>query len=159
MKKFMGLFLIIVSLTWCLPYASFSASQENYAALNKGSKKEIYPQDKELVNKYQDFENFAKWKVRELNNNHRLSRSRMQIIKQADGTYLARYHEIDDKSLSYRVRRSSSSSAPFVGILSFHEEIYESSGRDPKKFRDDSFAVVKIIPNRHIFSFQKGEWK
>lgn len=117
------------------------------------------PADKELASKYRDFENFAQKKIRQLNSNHRLSRSRMQITKQRDGTYLARYHEIDHESLDLKVRRSQSKSTPYVGIISYHEQVYESSLNDPKHVNGNPFAVVEIIPNRHIFSYRKGEWR
>ena len=115
--------------------------------------------DKELALKHADFEHFAKSKVQQLNRNQKFSPSRMEIIKQADGTYRARYHQIDDSNLSVKVRRSQSSSIPYVGILSYREQVFESSAGTPDQFDSSSFAVVKVIPNRHIFSYQKNAWK
>ena len=114
--------------------------------------------DSELSAKYEDFSSFAKSKVRQLNRNHKFSRSRMKVTRLPDGTYRARYHRIDDSSLSVKVRRSQSSKIPFVGVLSYQEQVFESSARTPEQFDDSMFAVVKIIPNRHIFSYQKGSW-
>jgi hypothetical protein len=116
------------------------------------------PTDKELNLKYTDFEHFAKSKVQQLNSNHKLSRSHMKITKQKDGTYRARYHQIDDSTMKVKVRRSQSDSAPYVGTISYREKIYESSASNPKAFDPDMFAVVEVIPNRHIFSYQKGSW-
>ena len=82
----------------------------------------------------------------------------MLIKKQADGTYLARYHKIDDASLKVKVMRSKSNSIPYVGIISYKEQVLESSAGTPEEFDKNQFAVVKIIPNRHIFSYQKGNW-
>lgn len=115
-------------------------------------------QDKKLAEKHADFENFAHSKVEQLNRNHKLSRSRMQITKQADGTYLARYHQIDDASLKVKVMRSKSNTIPYVGIISYKEQVFESSAKKPEDFDKNHFAVVKIIPNRHIFSYNKGTW-
>jgi len=114
--------------------------------------------DKKLAEKHVDFKNFAHSKVKQLNRNHKFSRSRMLVTKQADGTYLARYHQIDDSSLKVKVMRSKSNTIPFVGIISYKEQILESSATTPKAFNDSQFAVVKIIPNRHIFSYNKGSW-
>ena len=116
------------------------------------------PIDKDLVLKYADFEHFAKSKVQQLNSNHKLSRSHMKITKQKDGTYRARYHQIDDSTMKVKVRRSQSDSAPYVGTISYREQIYESSASNTKAFDPDMFAVVEVIPNRHIFSYQKGSW-
>ena len=132
---------------------SGTPARENYASLNASVERGAVPVDKELAKKHDDFEGFAKWKVRQFNSNHRFSRSRMQVTKQADGSYRARYHEIDNNSLSFKVRRSQSKSTPFVGVLSYREQVYESFARTPELFQDAPFDVVEIIPNRHIFSY------
>lgn len=116
------------------------------------------PADKDLASRSLDFESFAKQKVVQLNSNHRLSRSRMEVVKQADGTYRARYHEIDTASLGFKVRRSQSRTVPFVGVLSYSEQVFESTAASPGLFDKSRFDVVQVIPNRHIFSFQKGHW-
>ncbi len=133
-------------------------TQVSYVAVKPADVKPGPPPDKELASMSVDFENFSKWKVRQLNSNHRISRDRMEIVKQADGTYRARYHEIDDSTLSVKVRRSQSRSTPFVGILSYREQVYESSASTPDQFEKGTFALVEVIPNRHIFSYQKGKW-
>jgi hypothetical protein len=138
--------------------AEVAQTQVSYVSVKPADVKPGPPQDRELDSKSTDFENFAKWKVRQLNSNHRFSRSRMEIVKQADGTYRARYHEIDASTLSVKVRRSQSRSIPFVGVLSYREQVYESSASTPDHFDNESFAVVEVIPNRHIFSYQKGRW-
>ena len=114
--------------------------------------------DQELASKRVDFEDFAQWKVRQLNSNHLFSREHMEVVKLDDGSYRARYHEIDSSTLSYKVRRSDSRSIPFVGVLSYREQVFEASADSPEAFEDDSFVVVQVIPNRHIFSYRKGAW-
>ncbi len=114
--------------------------------------------DKDLANKYSDFENFAKLKVQQFNRNLRFSRSRMKITRKSDGTYSARYHQIEDSTLTFKVRRSQSRSIPYVGVLSYRELVFESSAATPEQFDQSLFAVVEVIPNRHIFSYRKGKW-
>jgi hypothetical protein len=115
--------------------------------------------DEGLVTKNADFSKFAKVRARSLDRNHRLARSRMQIIKQADGSYLARYHAIDMDSIVTKVRRSSSKTVPFVGVMSFCELIMESKGNSPSACKKAEFTPVTVIPNRQIFSFRKGAWQ
>ncbi len=115
--------------------------------------------DEDLASKHADFSNFAKSKVTALNRNHRLSRSRMQIVKQPDGSYRARFHTIDNDSLVCKVRRSKSKSVPFVGVLSFKEKIFEAIAISPEACRKAEFIPVAVIPNRHIFSYKKGRWQ
>jgi len=142
--------LVAIILFFCLPMTSIDF-------VSASTQKSATP-DKKLEEKYADFENFAHSKVKQLNRNHKFSRTRMLVTKQADGTYLARYHQIDDASLKVKVMRSKSNSIPFVGIISYKEQVLECCAENPKKFNDSQFAVVKIIPNRHIFSYKKGTW-
>ncbi|MDG5469827.1 hypothetical protein P9J64_16005 [Deltaproteobacteria bacterium IMCC39524] len=116
------------------------------------------PADNELLVRLAEFETFARSKVQQLNQNHKNSQSHMKITQQKDGTYRARYHKIDNSTMKVKVRRSQSDSAPYVGIISYREQIFESSASAPEEFKNDMFAVVKVIPNRHIFSFRKGVW-
>ena len=114
--------------------------------------------DNELELKSIDFERFAKSKVQQLNRNHKFSRDRMEITRKPDGTYRARYHQIDDSTLKVKVRRSQSNAIPYVGVASYREQIFESSASTPEGFDSSMFAVVEIIPNRHIFSYRKDHW-
>jgi len=115
--------------------------------------------DEDLIKKHADFTSFAKSKIRSLNQNHNLSRSRMKIERQADGSYRARYHAIDDGSLVCNVRRSSSTTIPFVGVLFYKEKVFEAVASSPDGCRVAEFIPVAVIPNRHIFSFKQGSWQ
>ena len=115
--------------------------------------------DRELASQYQDFTTFAQSKIKQLNRNHKYSKSRMSIKKLADGTYRARYHKINSSTLKAKVKRSKSKAIPYVGILSYKEEVFESSAPDKNSFDENLFAVVEVIPNRQIFSYQGGTWK
>jgi len=139
--------------------AADALDQVSYAAVKPPVKQDLVPKDKDLARRSADFEIFAKEKIQQLNRNHRYTRSRMEITKQSDGTYRARYHQIDDSSLGVKVRRSQSKSIPFVGVLSYQEQVFESFASSPDQLNKSSFKVVEVIPNRHIFSYQKGTWK
>lgn len=115
--------------------------------------------DKSLAAQYQDFTRFAESKIKQMNRHHKYARSRMAITRQADGTYRARYHRINSSTVKAKVKRSNSKAIPYVGILSYREEVLESSALDRNGFEDSLFAVVEIIPNRQIFSYQGGAWK
>lgn len=132
--------------------------QISYATVNQVDVLPKAPIDKDLARKLADFERFAELKVQQLNRNHRFSRSRMEITKLPDGTYRARYHQVDDSTLGVKVRRSQSNSIPYVGILSYREQVFESTASTPEQFGQSLFAVVEVIPNRHIFSYRDGTW-
>jgi len=115
--------------------------------------------ERQLDMRKSDFVRFARTKLEEMNRNHRLSRSRMQIDKTPDGSYRAVYHQIDDASMACEVNRSQSKSIPYVAVLSYKEQIYAASCPTPEACRQGQFAAVGIIPNRHIFSYSDGSWK
>src|SRR5512137_363250 len=90
-------------------------------------------EDRQLAMQKASFMKFAASKIQEMNRNHILSRSRMQIDKCPDGLYRAFFHEIDDNSLSCEVSRSqSSASIPYVAVLSYKEQVYAASCATPE---------------------------
>jgi len=115
--------------------------------------------DHDLAKKHANFTRFAKVRVKAMDRNHRLSKSRMKITKLSDGTYKALYHAIDYETVICKVRRSSSKSIPYVAILSYHELVMETTGLSPEECRTGEFKPVSIIPNRQIFSHKKGRWQ
>ena len=115
--------------------------------------------DEALETKHADFSKFARVRADALNRNHRMSRSRMEITKQADGSYLARYHVIDMDSIVTKVSRSSSKTIPFVGVMRFCELVMEAVAASPEACRSAHFNAVTVIPNRQIFSYKKGTWQ
>jgi len=115
-------------------------------------------QDEQLDSRTADFAEFARLKIREMNKNLIFSRDRMQIRKEADGSYRAVFHEIDASSLGYEVSSSQSKSIPYVAVLTYREQIYAASGQTPEQCRKGPFNPVGFIPNRHIFSYSKGVW-
>lgn len=151
----------IVIFTFALPVVAGGAtpSKVTLAKIDPAAAQVKAPETQDLALKRLDFEFFAKSKVKQLNRNHRFSRPRMEISKRSDGKYQARYHQIDDASMSVKVRRSKSGSIPYVGILSYHEQVFESIANSVEQLSQGSFAVVQVIPNRHIFSYSKGTWK
>jgi hypothetical protein len=154
--------VLVLVVAFCLStpvMAADALDQVSYVSVNPPNEQQIIPKDKDLARRSADFESFAKVKVQQLNRNHRYTASRMEITKQTDGRYRARYHQIDESSLGLKVRRSQSKSIPFVGVLSYKEQVFESFASSPDQFKKSSFKVVEVIPNRHIFSYQKGVWK
>lgn len=164
-------FIIAAALTTGLFLASDSFAQETTTAIDvakvaPGKAKTpvtaanlpVYL-DEDLASKHADFSRFVKSKVSALNRNHRLARSRMEIVKLPDGSYRARFHRIDGGSTVCKVRRSKSKTVPYVGIVSYKEQIFEAVASSREGCRTAQFIPVAVIPNRHIFSFKKGHWQ
>lgn len=162
MKIFIKVAMITISLA-ILPVPvvadGTTPSKVSFATVDPIDAQEKVLKNQALALKRLEFELFAKEKVRQLNQNHIFSRSRMEIIKQIDGTYRARYHRIDDSTMGVEVNPSQSGTIPYVGVLSYREQVLESTASTLEQLDQSTFFVVKIIPNRHIFSYQKGSWK
>jgi hypothetical protein len=116
-------------------------------------------EDRQMELQKEKFMQFAEGKIREMNRNHILSRSRMQINRGPDGLYRALFHEIDDTTLTCQVSRSQSRSIPYVAVLSYQERVYSASCATPDDCRKGQFLPVEVIPNRHIFVYNNGSWQ
>jgi len=116
------------------------------------------PQDEKLDRLTADFNRFAQSRIEMMNRNLAVSRERMQIRRETDGSYRAVFHQIDDESLACEVSRSQSRSIPYVAVLSYREQVYAASCTAPAECRQGPFAMVGFIPNRHIFSYSNGTW-
>jgi hypothetical protein len=116
-------------------------------------------EDRQLELRKADFLKFAESKLGEMNRNHILSRERMRIQKLANGSYQASFHQIDDDSMSFEVKRSPTKSAPYVAVLSYREQVYSAPCSTPAACRQGDFTPVEMIPNRHIFVYRNGAWQ
>lgn len=167
MHKFHIYALLAVFLTGAFFAASERASlAQDLAAISPGdattkinTKNMPLYLDEGLVTKNADFSKFARVRARSLDRNHRMARARMEITRLADGTYRARYHAIDMDSIVTKVRRSSSKTVPFVGVMRFCELVMEATAESPAACKSAKFTAVTVIPNRQIFSFRKGAWQ
>jgi len=139
---------------------SYASLNQNCAVVGSGDTANAGArgEDPQLDIRKADFFQFAQEKIKEMNRNLNLSRERMQISRAADGSYRARFHQIDDSSMSLDVSRSASRSIPYVAVLSYREEVYAASCPTPEQCRQEQFAPVGFIPNRHIFSYSNGAW-
>ena len=112
-----------------------ATTQISFADIDPADAQKKVLETQALALKRLDFELFAKSKVQQLNRNHRFSRPRMEVTKRSDGKYRARYHQIDDSSMSVKVRRSQSRSIPYVGIVSYNNQIIRPTGKHCRHLR------------------------
>ncbi|WP_320173168.1 hypothetical protein [Maridesulfovibrio sp.] len=105
------------------------------------------------------FTNFAIGWVVKLNKSHIKGFTRMEILLQKDGTYLARYHAISPDTITCKVKKTSKKSKGMVGLLKYIETIYESTGKTPQEARANKFKPVKNIRITEIFSNAGKGWR
>ncbi len=140
---------------------SSAAEQVSVAKVDNSKGAELQPAvtDKDLLAMEKEFNAFVHSKVKQFNSNLIYKKDKLQVVQLDDGSYKARFHEIDKTTLKSNVSRSASKSSPYVGVLSYQEKIYEARGDSASACRKGKFAVVQITPNRHIFSYSKGNWR
>lgn len=112
---------------------------------------------KDSVNAQYQFGRFARTWVHRLSENFEGKKENPVILKR-DGQYVAQFITIDDGSLSTRVDKTSSSDAPYIGIMTYDEYLYESNGENPQIAQRGSFRIVKKTRITEIFLFRKGHW-
>ena len=116
------------------------------------------PEDPALTQVYKAFRNFAGTWINKLNRNHFKGFARMEVVPVSTG-YKAMYHRFDPNTVICQVKRTKSSSVPYVGILKYKERIYESTGNSPQDCKNGDFATVKTIAVTEIFNYKNGAWQ
>lgn len=136
----------------------YSISIVFLAALLIGTLTPYAHADEELSSMHDGFVLFAREKITSLDRSHAMSKTRMQVVKEGE-YYRARYHAFDKASLKCKVRRSRSTSVPFVGTMTFNVMVKEAVAKTPAEFDGLEFVTVQIKPNRQIFGFKGGDWQ
>ncbi len=106
-----------------------------------------------------NFNRFAKTWVKKLNRSHIKGITRMEVLRNPDGSYLARYHHIDPTSVSCTVKKTSSKRKGYVGLLKYTESVYECTAPSPEKARKGDFKVSKAMRVTEIFSNSGKGWR
>ncbi|MDD3311356.1 hypothetical protein [Pseudodesulfovibrio sp.] len=113
--------------------------------------------DEDLASKYADFSRFAKAWIRTSNQHHVLSRNRMQIRQEADGTYSAIYHRSDENDMVCTVKKSTS--GIYTAILRYKEIIYKSIAASPQACRAAEFLPSLVNRRIRIFKLKGNSWE
>jgi len=113
--------------------------------------------DEDLASKYADFSRFAKSWIRTSNQHHILSKSRMQIKQEADGTYSAIFHRSDENDVVCTVKKSTS--GIYTAILRYKEIIYKSIAASPQACRNAEFLPSLVNRRIRIFKLKGNSWE
>ena len=113
--------------------------------------------DEDLASKFADFSRFAKGWIRKTNQYHICSKSRMQIKKEADGTYSAIYHRSDENDVVCTVKKSASGA--YTAVLRYKEIIYKSIAASPEACRSGDFLPSLVNRRIRIFKLSGSSWE
>ena len=107
----------------------------------------------------EEFQDFSRDWIIKVNREHIKGITRMEILKQADGSYLARYHAVDPTTVEEIVKRTTHPQTPFVGTIKYKEKIYEARGKSIEAARKGDFKPIRSINIREIFARTSKGWQ
>ena len=80
-------------------------------------------------------------------------------IRAEQGGVVVRYTAIDERSVAWRLKTTSSENSPYVGILTYHRTDLESRGKDRKEAEAKEFTVTRAVKVTEIFRYSNGSWQ
>ncbi|MFV0423252.1 hypothetical protein [Oleidesulfovibrio sp.] len=99
---------------------------------------------------------FADSKLKSISANIKPSVHSKEIV-QENGEYIARYLSINTENLTTRVKQSAASGR-YIGIIKYHEMVYEARGKTPSEAMSGQFDIVKARRVTEIVRYTKGSW-
>jgi len=113
--------------------------------------------DEDLASKFADFSRFAKSWIRTSNQHCISSKSRMQVKKEADGTYSATYQSSDETDLVCTVKKSTSGA--YTAVLRYKEILYRAIAASPEACRNGEFLPSLVNRRIRIFKLKGNTWE
>jgi hypothetical protein len=86
------------------------------------------------------------------------SNSKPDVSKDKEGV-VVRYTAIDEHSISWRLKPTTSKDSPYVGILTYHRTDLESRGGSKAEAESKPFVVTRAVKVTEIFRYSKGNWQ
>ncbi|ABB38485.1 hypothetical protein Dde_1688 [Oleidesulfovibrio alaskensis G20] len=142
MKLFMALTLSITLLA-----ATAFAGQDPSSAVN------LPPENPAVAAKLAAF---ASSKMQAICANIKPSPDAKELV-QENGEYVARYLLVNTDNMTTKVKRSASS-GKYVGIIRYHELVFEARGKTPSEALGGKFDMVKMRRITEIVRYSKGTW-
>jgi hypothetical protein len=104
------------------------------------------------------FSEFARGWVDTCRRNFPANVSRREV-RNEEGGVVIRFTCIDDGSVNWRIKPTSSKDTPYVGILTYHRTNLESRGRSRAEAESNGFSATRVVKVTEIFRYSKGAWQ
>lgn len=124
---------------------------------------EVHPLDAETpINPMVDqavstFKDFAIYWVDKISGSYIHNRNNIEVANEG-GKFVARYTDIDKKSLELWIKEKPYDHTPFVGLMRYQEFSYEAVGDTPEQALAGKFDVARRLRITEIFRFANGKW-
>ncbi len=103
------------------------------------------------------FKDFASYWVDKVSGSYIHNRNNIEVANEG-GKFVARYTDIDKKSLELWIKEKPYDHTPFVGLMRYQEFSYESVGDTPEQALAGKFDVARRLRITEIFRFANGKW-
>ncbi len=103
------------------------------------------------------FKDFAIYWVDKISGSYIHNRNNIEVANEG-GKFVARYTDIDKKSLELWIKEKPYDHTPFVGLMRYQEFSYEAVGDTPEQALAGKFDVARRLRITEIFRFANGKW-
>jgi hypothetical protein len=103
------------------------------------------------------FKDFAIYWVDKVSGSYIHNRNNIEVVNEG-GKFVARYTDIDKKSLELWIKEKPYDHTPFVGLMRYQEYSYEAVGDTPEQALAGKFDVARRLRITEIFRFADGKW-
>ncbi|MDR2076105.1 MAG: hypothetical protein LBP61_04130 [Desulfovibrio sp.] len=102
---------------------------------------------------------FARQTISSINRAVLPSASKKEVVQNADGTFTARYIEVDPNTLATSYRQPEDNKAvAYVGYLDYVEVEYVCTARNRADALNGPFTVRRRAPLTELIKYIKGKW-
>ena len=105
-----------------------------------------------------EFRTFAASRLQRVAANLRATSTNMEV-ENVGGAFVARYMHINAGTLSLQVKPVSYEQTPFVGVMRYQREIYESTGSTAESAMAGQFTLVRDTKITEIFRYTRNAWE
>ena len=104
-------------------------------------------------------DSFAQTTIGSINRCVLPSATKKEVTKNSDGTFTARYLEMDPKSISTSYKPSEGSTVvPYIGYMRYDEVEYACTAASQSDALKGPFTATRRAPTTELIKYTKGKW-
>jgi hypothetical protein len=108
---------------------------------------------------FYSFNTFTRQWMEKLARAEEFRRSQRMVIKKTAEGFVAEYTGYQLPSRAITIKKTTSSFTPFIGILTYYEEVLRSFGRTREEAVQGPFKVTETREVMEVFRYTQGQWK
>lgn len=105
------------------------------------------------------FQTFASDWVEKVDRTYTATASKVELVTTEDGKFVARYYTVKPNSLEVTLKTTEYDHTPYIGVMKYQKQTFESEGASKEAAVNGNFVVVKEQTVREIFRYAKNKWQ